>query len=296
EGEEEDVYRTEVLLTMSEEDGLEDREREALAIAGKIRRIVGTLPVVDKESGELRPAGYGDIVILLRTTAGWDEVFKKVLEKSGIPVYITSKTGYFAATEVQTILNFLKVLSNPLQDIPLFGVLKSDAAGFTDEDIACMKAEMEGEGRRLFTCLTSYTEKGSREELCEKARRFCSMLERFRRYVAYMPIHQLIEQFLKETGYLYTISALPGGEQRRANVEMLLSRAENFEKTSYFGLFHFIRYMEQVEKYNIDYGEANIQDENADTVRIMSINKSKGLDFPVCFVAGLSKKFNMQDT
>ena len=296
EGEEEDVYRTEVLLTMSEEDGLEDREREALAIAGKIRRIVGTLPVVDKESGELRPAGYGDIVILLRTTAGWDEVFKKVLEKSGIPVYITSKTGYFAATEVQTILNFLKVLSNPLQDIPLFGVLKSDAAGFTDEDIACMKAEMEGEGRRLFTCLTSYTEKGSREELCEKARRFCSMLERFRRYVAYMPIHQLIEQFLKETGYLYTISALPGGEQRRANVEMLLSRAENFEKTSYFGLFHFIRYMEQVEKYNIDYGEANIQDENADTVRIMSIHKSKGLEFPVCFVAGLSKKFNMQDT
>ena len=108
--------------------------------------------------------------------------------------------------------------------------------------------------------------------------------------------HQLIEQFLKETGYLYTISALPGGEQRRANVEMLLSRAENFEKTSYFGLFHFIRYMEQVEKYNIDYGEANIQDENADTVRIMSIHKSKGLEFPVCFVAGLSKKFNMQDT
>lgn len=122
------------------------------------------------------------------------------------------------------------------------------------------------------------------------------MLEKFRRYVAYMPIHQLIEQFLKETGYLYTISALPGGEQRRANVEMLLSRAENFEKTSYFGLFHFIRYMEQVEKYNIDYGEANIQDENADTVRIMSIHKSKGLEFPVCFVAGLSKKFNMQDT
>ena len=111
-----------------------------------------------------------------------------------------------------------------------------------------------------------------------------------------MPIHQLIEEFLKETGYLYTVSALPGGEQRRANVEMLLTRAENFEKTSYFGLFHFIRYMEQVEKYDIDYGEANVQDENADTVRIMSIHKSKGLEFPICFVAGLSKKFNMQDT
>ena len=179
----------------------------------------------------------GDIVILLRTTAGWDEVFKRCWKKSGIPVYITSKTGYFAATEVQTILNFLKVLSNPLQDIPLFGVLKSDAAGFTDEDIACMKAEMEGEGRRLFTCLTSYTEKGSREELCEKARRFCSMLERFRRYVAYMPIHQLIEQFLKETGYLYTISALPGGGTAQGQCGNAAFQGGEFRKDQ---LFRFV--------------------------------------------------------
>lgn len=293
---EEDIYETEVLLTAAGDDGLEDREREALAIAGKIRRLTGTLPVTDKETGQLRPARYGDIVILLRTTANWDETFKKVLEECGIPVYITSKTGYFAATEVQTILNFLKVLNNPLQDIPLFGVLKSEAAGFTDEDIACMKAETGKEGRRLYTCLATYAREGSGEKRKEKAQLFLQMLDRFRRYVAYMPIHQLIEEFLKETGYLYTISALPGGEQRRANVEMLLTRAENFEKTSYFGLFHFIRYMEQVEKYNIDYGEASVQDENADTVRIMSIHKSKGLEFPICFVAGLSKKFNMQDT
>ena len=139
-------------------------------------------------------------------------------------------------------------------------------------------------------------QRATQEELKEKSQLFLQLLDRFRRYVAYMPIHQLIEEFLKETGYLYTVSALPGGEQRRANVEMLLTRAENFEKTSYFGLFHFIRYMEQVEKYDIDYGEANVQDENADTVRIMSIHKSKGLEFPICFVAGLSKKFNMQDT
>ena len=291
-----DVYETEVLLTAAGEDGLDDREREALAIAGKIRQLTGTLPVTDKETGQLRPARYSDIVILLRTTANWDETFKKVLEECGIPVYITSKTGYFAATEVQTILNFLKVLNNPLQDIPLFGVLKSEAAGFSDEDIARMKAETGAEGRRLYTCLTVCATEGTQEELKEKSQLFLQLLDRFRRYVAYMPIHQLIEEFLKETGYLYTVSALPGGEQRRANVEMLLTRAENFEKTSYFGLFHFIRYMEQVEKYDIDYGEANVQDENADTVRIMSIHKSKGLEFPICFVAGLSKKFNMQDT
>lgn len=142
-----DVYETEVLLTAAGEDGLDDREREALAIAGKIRQLTGTLPVTDKETGQLRPARYSDIVILLRTTANWDETFKKVLEECGIPVYITSKTGYFAATEVQTILNFLKVLNNPLQDIPLFGVLKSEAAGFSDEDIARMKAETGGGGQ-----------------------------------------------------------------------------------------------------------------------------------------------------
>ena len=101
---------------------------------------------------------------------------------------------------------------------------------------------------------------------------------------------------MEETGYLYTVSALPGGVQRRINVEMLLTRAESFEKTSYSGLFHFIRYMEQLEKYDIDYGETGASDENADVVRIMSIHKSKGLEFPVCFVSGLSKRFNRQDS
>ena len=272
------------------------RQLEALAIAARIKQLKGSLQVMEKSTGELRPVRYSDMVILLRTTSGWDEEFKKILEQQGIPVYITSKTGYFGALEVQELLQFLRVLDNPRQDIPLFGVLKSEAAGFSDEDIARMKAETGAEGRRLYTCLTVYATEGTQEELKEKSQLFLQLLDRFRRYVAYMPIHQLIEEFLKETGYLYTVSALPGGEQRRANVEMLLTRAENFEKTSYFGLFHFIRYMEQVEKYDIDYGEANVQDENADTVRIMSIHKSKGLEFPICFVAGLSKKFNMQDT
>ena len=122
-------------------------------------------------------------------------------------------------------------------------------------------------------------------ELCAKAQAFLTLLERFRNYAVYLPIHELIREFLEQTGYLYTASALPGGEQRRANLEMLLSKAESFEKTSYFGLFHVIRYMEQVEKYDIDYGEASLQDENADTVRIMSIHRSKGLEFPVCFVS-----------
>lgn len=295
-----DPYRTEVLLCVPGEDGMEEKEREAMAVAGRIRELVGRLPVVDSETKQLRSARYSDMVILLRSPSGWDETFKKVLETCGIPVYISSRTGYFAATEVQTVLNFLRVLNNPLQDIPLFGVLKSPAAGFSDREIALIRAKKE-KGRlyeSLCACAQEGQEAGKKmeeAELCAKAQAFLTLLERFRNYAVYLPIHELIREFLEQTGYLYTASALPGGEQRRANLEMLLSKAESFEKTSYFGLFHFIRYMEQVEKYDIDYGEASLQDENADTVRIMSIHRSKGLEFPVCFVSGLGKRFNMQD-
>ncbi len=295
-----DPYRTEVLLCVPGEDGMEEKEREAMAVAGRIRELVGRLPVVDSETKQLRPARYSDMVILLRSPSGWDETFKKVLETCGIPVYISSRTGYFAATEVQTVLNFLRVLNNPLQDIPLFGVLKSPAAGFSDREIALIRAKKE-KGRlyeSLCACAQEGQETGKKTEEAElraKAQAFLALLERFRNYAVYLPIHELIREFLEQTGYLYTASALPGGEQRRANLEMLLSKAESFEKTSYFGLFHFIRYMEQVEKYDIDYGEASLQDENADTVRIMSIHRSKGLEFPVCFVSGLGKRFNMQD-
>ena len=295
-----DPYRTEVLLCVPGEDGMEEKEREAMAVAGRIRELVGRLPVVDSETKQLRSARYSDMVILLRSPSGWDETFKKVLETCGIPVYISSRTGYFAATEVQTVLNFLRVLNNPLQDIPLFGVLKSPAAGFSDREIALIRAKKE-KGRlyeSLCACVQEGQEAGKKTEEAElraKAQAFLALLERFRNYAVYLPIHELIREFLEQTGYLYTASALPGGEQRRANLEMLLSKAESFEKTSYFGLFHFIRYMEQVEKYDIDYGEASLQDENADTVRIMSIHRSKGLEFPVCFVSGLGKRFNMQD-
>ena len=299
------------IAAISGEKGEDPKELEAKMIAGKIREIVGKLPVRDSESGQLRPARYQDIVILLRTTSGWDETFKKILEENAIPVFVTSKTGYFAATEVQTVLNFLRVLNNPLQEIPLFGVLKSVLFGFGDTQLATLRALDETGKRCLYDCVKLAAGEGESGEgsvgygrgsngadasLREKCCSFLSFFNRYREYAVYLPIHKLMEQFLEETGYLYTVSALPGGVQRRINVEMLLTRAESFEKTSYSGLFHFIRYMEQLEKYDIDYGETGASDENADVVRIMSIHKSKGLEFPVCFVSGLSKRFNRQDS
>ena len=280
------------------------RQLEALAIAARIKQLKGSLKVMEKSTGELRPVRYSDMVILLRTTSGWDEEFKKILEQQGIPVYITSKTGYFGALEVQELLQFLRVLDNPRQDIPLFGVMQSVFGGFTQEEIAQIRSGGEGHSRKRMTLYEALkevaqsgrtVEEGEETELSFKAKEFLQRIDHYRDLTPFTSIRDLLQRILDDYDYLNYVTALPTGSKRRANVEMLLTKASAFEKTSYFGLFHFIRYMEQLEKYDVDYGEADTLDENADVVRIMSIHKSKGLEFPVVFVSGLSKRFNMQD-
>ena len=312
------------------------RQLEAQVIATRIKQLKGSLQVMEKSTGELRPVRYSDMVILLRTTSGWDEEFKKTLEQQGIPVYITSKTGYFGALEVQELLQFLRVLDNPRQDIPLFGVMQSVFGGFTQEEIAQIRSGGEGHSRKRMTLYEALKEvaqsvrtveegeetsagetagaagagKNTLEtakvpegpesmepetELSQKADTFLQRIDHYRNLTPYTSIRDLLQRILDDHDYLNYVTALPAGSKRRANVEMLLTKASAFEKTSYFGLFHFIRYMEQLEKYDVDYGEADTLDENADVVRIMSIHKSKGLEFPVVFVSGLSKRFNMQD-
>lgn len=289
--EEEDTqsFDTEYLIIgKDQESSLSARAQEASVIAGRIREMHQKFQVTDKETGMLRPVRYSDMVILLRTTAGWADEFRSVLEREGIPAYVAMRTGYFQAVEIKVLMQYLNVIDNPLQDIPLYGTLKSFFGGFTEEEIGLIRSA--DKNIPLYDCLTSY--EGS---LKEKIHSFLECLTYYRRKTSYTPIHKLIQEILEDTGYLDYVTARPGGEQRRANVEMLLVRAASFENTSYYGLFHFLRYVEQLEKYEVDYGEADVLDENADVVRIMSIHKSKGLEFPVCFVAGLSKKFNMQD-
>ena len=309
------------------------RQLEAQVIATRIKQLKSSLQVMEKSTGELRPVRYSDMVILLRTTSGWDEEFKKTLEQQGIPVYITSKTGYFGALEVQELLQFLRVLDNPKQDIPLFGVMQSVFGGFTQEEIAQIRSGGEGHSRKrmtLYEALKEVAQSGRtveegeetsagetagagkntletakvpegpesmepETELSQKADTFLQRIDHYRDLTPFTSIRDLLQRILDDYDYLNYVTALPAGSKRRANVEMLLTKASAFEKTSYFGLFHFIRYMEQLEKYDVDYGEADTLDENADVVRIMSIHKSKGLEFPVVFVSGLSKRFNMQD-
>lgn len=317
-----------LIFTQEEESGESVRSFEARAIAAKIRTLYQSFQVTDKETGALRPVQYRDMVILLRTNSGWAQEFKETLQKEGIPAYVSLRTGYFEASEIRELLQFLHVIDNPRQDIPLYGTLKSYFGGFSEEEIARIRAgvtdkKIEGKASEDKDKVAENTSEENtvvgndsaeaavaankpmalidqlrayEGDLKEKIADFLTILDHYRQMSVYTPIHKLLEALIYTTGYFQYVTAKPGGEQRRANVEMLLSKAVAFEQTSFYGVFHFLRYIEQLSKYEVDYGEADILDENADVVRIMSIHKSKGLEFPVCFVAGLAKKFNMQDT
>lgn len=293
----------------SEAAQLTPKEQEAYGVAARIKRLLKDFQVTDKETGTLRRVMYRDIVILLRTLSGWDEVFKRVLEEEGIPVHVTARTGYFAASEVQELLHFLRILDNPLQDIPLYGTLHTYLGGFSEEEIALVRAAFPKK-KYLFdaltACATEQTGGETRQaenseqlispKLRGKITNFLGKMTKYRELSVYLSVHELLQTILRESGYLHYVAASPEGGKRRANVEMLLVKAADYEKTSYSGLYHFLRYMEQLEKYEVDYGEAAVQDENADVVRIMSIHKSKGLEFPVCFVSGLAQSFRKKES
>lgn len=275
-------------------DGENKRELEALAVASKIKKLVGAHQIYDKKTGEYRTATYGDIVVLTRSLKGWTDVFLKVFTQEDIPAYSASKEGYFETREIKMLLDYLQVLDNPLQDIPFVSVLTSPFAMVNDEELAMIKSETED--KLFYQKVMSYLENGSSKLLKEKLSRFVVQYNTFRDKVPYTAIHTLLWNIVEETGYRNYITAMPAGEQRAANLEMLIEKAVSFESTSYNGLFHFVRYIEQLHKYDVDYGEANIVDESSDVVRIMSIHKSKGLEFPIVFVVGMNKIFNLQDT
>lgn len=300
---EKEADQTELLLfqTGDKPDELSVKEQEAYGVAAKIKELLADFQVTENSASgvTMRKARYRDIVILLRTTSGWDEVFKRVLEEQGIPVHMTSRTGYFAAQEIQELLHFLRVLDNPLQDIPLYGALHSYIGGFEEEELAKIRADGGG-AMYLYDALCCYPQKETaaenEEALARKIKQFLEKIARYRKMAAYLPVQELLQTILRETGYLHYVAVKPDGGKRKANVQMLLVRAAEYEKSSYFGLYHFLRYMEQLEKYEVDYGEAGLLDENADVVRLMSIHKSKGLEFPICFVCGLAKRFQTRDS
>ena len=308
-GEKEDAFDSEILLTTTQEleegtkQQISKQELEAKLIADRIRKMVGKEEVVDEETGEFRKVRYGDIVILLRSLSEWADLFAEVLNANGIPAHTVSRTGYFSTLEIRTVLNYLRILDNPRQDIPLAAVLKSPMAGLSDEQLARLR--LLAEDKPYHQCVKMFleaeeelTEKESTadEDMRAKLKRFSETYKKLRRQTMDIPMHELLQKVLKETGYARYASALPAGRQRLANLHMLSEKAIAYEKTSYHGLYHFIRYIDELQKYDVDFGEAELVGENEDAVNIMSIHKSKGLEFPVCFVSGMGKSFNKQDS
>ena len=274
---------------------------EGKVIAKRIKELMSNkegkvFKVLDKETGEYRPVRYKDIVILLRATKNWSESLLDELGQEGIPAYADTGSGYFESIEIRTLMSLLRVIDNPMQDIPVISVLKSPIMGFTAEDLSIIR--LENKEKYFYENIINIVEdKNSNisEELIHKCKNFITKLEKWRNKAVYMPIDEFIWYLYMDTAYYGYVGAMPNGVLRQANLKILFQRARQFEETSFKGLFNFINFINKLTKSSGDMGSAKILGENEDVVRIMSIHKSKGLEFPIVFLCGTGKQFNLMD-
>lgn len=235
----------------------------------------------------MRKAKYSDIVILLRATKGYADTFVSELAKRNIPAFADINTGYFENTEVQIVLSLLKIIDNPYQDIPLIAVMRSQIGGFTPDELTSI---------RLIDKSASYYETLQKAATGnKKVKDFINKLDSWREKSKNISLDELIWYLYEETGYYYYVSLLPDGKIRTANLKMLLDKATAYDKTSYRGLFNFINFLDNLKESSGDMGSSKQLSENDNVVRIMSIHKSKGLEFPIVFLSGTARKFNTRD-
>ncbi len=268
-------------------------EREAACAGERILSMVGHEMIPDKDTGEYRPVRFGDIAVLFRSLAGSGEVYTQVFSDMGIPSCTGSGTGYFSAPEIRVMLSLLSVLDNPRQDIPLSAVMRSPIGGFTDEELAVIRTGCREQD--FYTACTAFALREDHPSLARRIRSFLEDISILRDLVPGTSVQELLWRAMEVTGYGDYVLAMPGGRRRRANLDMLCEKAAAFEQGSYRGLFQFIRYIDNLKKYEVDYGEET-GTETADAVELTTIHRSKGLEYPVVFVCGLGKKFNLRDT
>ena len=326
---------TELLLleTGDEEQDADTDELEATLIAARIRELVNEdepdkgFMVTDREHGGLRPASYKDIAILLRAPGRRADTYVDVLNAHGIPAYTESSHGYFSAPEVETMLACLSVIDNPRQDIELAAVMRSTIGGFSDEELARIRIafderlrsrDLEEKSERLpgetgladlykalrYCAGQATTSAGSEgaelysaegAELYRKCGSFLSRLMELRELSDMLPVNRLLDRIYAMTGYYDQTGLLPLGRTRRRNLDMLLERAEAYGATGERSLSGFVRYIEMLKRYDTDYGEAGEASGAEDTVRIISIHRSKGLEYPIVILANMAKFFNRED-
>ncbi|MBF4695331.1 helicase-exonuclease AddAB subunit AddA [Fusibacter ferrireducens] len=277
---------------------LKTDEIEARTIAREIKRIIGT-PIYFPKTQMWRTCSYKDIVILIRSFRSWQETFDSVFSEEGVPFYAESNSGYFDTLEIRLMMDYLKILDNPYQDISLMAVLRSPMYRFTIDELIYMR--QLGTGDQYFYDQLNYfidleDDGNPNEVLKEKVRFFLNQLEAIRKFATYNPIDDVILKILQETQFFNYVSVMPGGVARQANLKLLIERATQFKNSKIVSLTLFVQFYEQLSKNSGDMGVASSIGETDDVVRLMSIHKSKGLEFPVVMVAGLGRKFNLMDT
>ena len=267
------------------EERVEDVVLEARFVAKKIKELIDSkYQVVDKKLGK-RDIKYKDISILLRSMTGVANIYEKEISELGIPVYSDSSGEYLQSIEIETIMSLLRIINNPMQDIPLVTVMRSPIGNFTDNEL--IEIRMNDRNSNFYDALT--------KTATPKVKKFLGLLEELREDEQYMALDEWIWNIYIKTGYMNYVSLMPNGNLRVSNLKMLFERAKQYESASFKGLFNFINFIDKIKFNSEDLTSAKIIGENENVVRIMSIHKSKGLEFPVVILAGTGKQFNFQD-
>ncbi len=275
------------------EEHIEDIELEARFVANKIKELIkNKFQVYDRKKEKYRDIEYKDAVILLRATSKSAPIFEQELVNLDIPVFSDSSQEYLDSIEIQTIMSLLKIIDNPIQDIPLVTVLRSPIGKFTDDEL--IQIRLSDKKDNFYTCMQK-AKISVDSELSDKIEQFLNNLDNWRKEQEYLALDELIWKIYSDTGYYNYVSLMPNGMLRQANLRMLFERAKQYETASYKGLYNFIHFIEKIHLSSGDLGAAKIIGENENVVRIMSIHKSKGLEFPVVFLSSTGKQFNLMD-
>lgn len=301
---------TDVILISSEnEEEATTRELEADRLAKLIEEIASSgVNVYDADENIYRPAEYRDIVILTRSVTGWADTFADALMDRGIPAYTDSSTGYFSVREIQVILSMLTIVDNPVQEISLAAAMMSYFGGFTAAELGMVRKlgreyVDKNVHNNLYEHLKAVAVIGGEDKIQEtdvkqlsgKCALFLAKLTLYRDKSSVEPLYDLCWEMIYDSGYYDYVGTMPAGAQRQANLNVLLERAAGYGKSSYSGLFNFLRYIERLKKFDEDFAEGAASLDNENLVRIMSIHKSKGLEFPIVILAGAHKSINFMD-
>ena len=275
------------------EERIEDIELEARFVANRIKELIDNkYQVFDKNIQDYRDITYKDIVVLLRATATSAPIFEQEILNLEMPVFSDSSQEYLDSIEIQTIMSLLKIIDNPIQDIPLVTVLRSNIGKFTDDDL--IKIRLSDSYDNFYICLQKSLI-DTNGELKDKIIKFLNMIDDFREEQEYLSLDELIWKIYMDTGFYNYVGLMPNGELRQANLKMLFQKAKQFETANFKGLYNFIKFIEKLSLSSGDLGSAKLIGENDNVIRIMSIHKSKGLEFPVVFLANTGKQFNLMD-